>query len=116
MIAYLDTTTIGFLVVTLFIACGASCLMGQALATTWSSFWLLFGYSALLGLADRFLNFALFEGILLSPTGYAIDTVLILMGALIAYRITRARMMVRQYPWLYARAGLFGWREIDGES
>jgi hypothetical protein len=28
-----------------------------------------------------------------------------------AWRATRARRMTLQYPWLYERVGLFGWRE-----
>ncbi len=116
MIGFLDTSLAGFLVVTVFLACGASCLMGQALASTWRPRWQLIGYSALLGLADRFLNFALFQGMLLSPSGYAIDAVLIFVVAFIAYRITLARMMVRQYPWLYVRYRLFGWREMGKGS
>ena len=31
--------------------------------------------------------------------------------AAFAYRLTRARLMVRQYPWLYQRKGLLGWEE-----
>lgn len=116
MIPFLDTPPVGFLVVTVFLGCGASFLMGQALASTWRPHWQLFVYSAILGLADRFLNFALFEGLLLSPTGYVSGTVLIFAMAVFAYRVTRARMMVRQYPWLYARTGLFSWRRIDGAS
>ena len=30
--------------------------------------------------------------------------------ALLAYRLTLARCMVRQYPWLYESAGPFAWR------
>ena len=29
----------------------------------------------------------------------------------VAYRFTRARQMVRQYPWLYRRKGLLDWEE-----
>ncbi len=116
MIPLLETPLIGFIVVTVFLAFGASWMMGQALASTWRPIWQPFLYGGLLGLADRFLNFALFEGRLLSPSGFLINSVLIILVALIAYRMTQARMMVRQYPWLYARAGLFGWREIGGGS
>jgi hypothetical protein len=28
-----------------------------------------------------------------------------------AYRLTRSRQMVQQYPWLYRRKGLLGWEE-----
>jgi hypothetical protein len=116
LIPYIDTTLAGSLVITVFIAGSASGLMGQALAATWRPLWQLFIYGAMLGLADRFLNFALFEGRLLSPIGYIVDTAMIVVVALIAYRVTLARMMVRQYPWLYAKVGLFGWREIGGRS
>lgn len=112
MIPWLETPLIGFLVVTVFLAFGASWMMGQALAATWRPVWQVFVYGVLLGLADRFMNYALFEGKLSSLSGLLIHTILIILVALIAYRMTQARVMVQQYPWLYARAGLFGWREI----
>jgi hypothetical protein len=31
--------------------------------------------------------------------------------AALAWRLTRASQMVRQYPWLYRRKGLLGWEE-----
>jgi len=68
------------------------------------------GYSLLLGLADRFVIFSLFGGELLLLSGYVIDTAVIMAIALLSYRLTRARTMVAQYPWLYERAGPFGWR------
>ena len=113
MIPYLDTPLVGFLSVTILVSCGASWMMGQAVATTWRPLWQLVLYAALLGLVDRFMNYGLFQGELFSASGYLIDTALILVAALLAYRITRARIMVRQYPWLYARSGPFGWREIE---
>ncbi len=112
MIPYLDAPLIGFLSVTVFLGCGASWMMGQAVAATWRPLWQLVLYAAMLGLVDRFMNYGLFQGELLSASGYLLDTGLILIAALIAYRITRARIMVRQYPWLYARSGLFGWCEV----
>jgi putative effector of murein hydrolase len=36
--------------------------------------------------------------------------------ALAAHRLTRARKMVNQYPWLYERTGPFGWRDIPPEN
>ena len=35
---------------------------------------------------------------------------------MLAWRATRANQMVRQYPWLYARSGPLGWREIGQEN
>ena len=85
---------------------------GWALASTWRPAWWAVFYAALLGLVDRFLHWALFDGPLLSPVGYAVDTAVLIAIALAAYRLTQAARMVRQYPWLYRRAGLFSWRPI----
>ncbi len=102
-----------FLCLTVILMGGAGFLTGQALARTWRPVWQVFLYCGLLGCADRFLVYALFDGALLSAGGYLIDTGVILVLSLIAYRATRAARMVAQYPWRYRRAGPFGWREID---
>jgi hypothetical protein len=92
----------------------AAYLIGQALAATWRPYWQVALYSTLLGCANRFLIFALYEGELLSLSGYLIDTALLILIASAAYRVTLARQMVIQYPWLYEAAGPFGWREKPG--
>ena len=89
---------------------GAAYMTGQALAQTWRPIWQAVPYTLMLTIGSRFLSFALFDGELLSITGYLIDWVVLLLLALLAFRITQARRMVSQYPWLYERAGLFGWR------
>lgn len=99
-----------FIGVTLVLAGGAAMLMGSALARTWRPFWQGILYSALLGLASRFISFALFGGELLSFSGYVVDSVVLALMAFAAYRTTLARRMAAQYPWLYERDGLFGWR------
>ena len=68
-------------------------------------------YAALLGLGDRFLLYALFDGTLLSASGYLIATAILLALAVLAYRLTLVRRMVRQYPWLYEAAGPLSWRQ-----
>jgi branched-chain amino acid transport system ATP-binding protein len=68
-------------------------------------------YALLLAAADRFLLYALFDGDLLSPSGFVVAFLVLAALCLLAWRVTRARRMVAQYPWLYERAGLFGWRE-----
>ena len=62
-------------------------------------------------LAPFFLVFALFEGELLNPLGYGIDATLLMVVALLAFRVTRTRQMTTQYPWLYQRTGPLSWRE-----
>ena len=105
------TTWPVFIGVTVILMGGASYMTGQALAGRWRPEWQILPYGALLGLADRFLVYALFDGELLSLSGYVVDTGLIGLIAFAAYRKTRARKMVTQYPWLYQRHGLFNWRE-----
>ncbi len=99
-----------FIGLTVVLMGGAGWLMGQAMARGWRPPWQVGGYGLLLGLADRFLTFSLFDGVLLTPLGYAVDTAVIIALAMVGYRITLAAKMVTQYPWLYRRAGPFGWR------
>ena len=61
--------------------------------------------------ADRFFTRGLFGGSLLSPSGFILDAAIIIASGCIAYRLTLAHKMTTQYPWLYERAGLFGWKE-----
>lgn len=103
-----------FIGVTLILCGFAAYATGRALATTWRPARWCVLYSALLGAADRFIHWSLFDGVLLSPAGYLIDTVILIAVALTAYRITQAGKMVRQYPWLYRRTGPFSWQSIGG--
>jgi len=93
---------------------GAGFLTGQAIANTWRSVFQLGAYCLILAAFDRILVFALFQGDFLSLSGYVIDCLAIMAIALLGFRRTRARIMVRQYLWLYERKGLMGWRDVDG--
>ncbi len=111
MIELVGTDWFTFVAVTLVLSGGAAYMTGQAMANRWRSTWVVVGYSLLLGCADRFGVYALADGELWLITGYLIDTAILMAIALLSYRMTKARNMVEQYPWLYERAGLFGWRE-----
>jgi hypothetical protein len=100
-----------FLGLTVVLFGGAAFMTGQGMASKWRPMRTAFLYTALLGLGDRFLIYALFHGQLLSVTGYIIHTAILTVICLAAYRMTQARKMVKQYPWLYERSGLFSWRE-----
>lgn len=113
MEALLGTSIPVFIGVTLCLIGFAAFMTGQALAATWKPVWQVILYSLLLGFADRFLTWALFQGELLSLSGYVIDTIAIILIALTAYRLTLARRMTVQYPWLYERTGIFTWRDRD---
>lgn len=93
---------------------GTAFMTGQALASTWRPMWQAVPYAILLAAANRFLVFALFEGRLLAAANFVIEAALLVAIALVAYRATLAHRMVAQYPWLYERAGLFGWRDVAG--
>jgi hypothetical protein len=99
-----------FLVLTLAVFGAAALATGRALAQSWRPAWQLLPYALLLALGDRFLLYALFGGELLSASGYAIAAAALWLFALVAYRLGLARLMVRQYPWLYQRAGPLAWR------
>jgi hypothetical protein len=104
-------TTVPVLIgLTIVLFGGAGWMTGQALGANWRSFWHLLPYTLLLAAADRFFDWALFNGGLLSPGGYLLGMVIIFGFGAAAYRLTRARRMVTQYPWLYERAGPFAWR------
>ena len=57
----------------------------------------------------RFIHFALFEGTLLSPHFYAVDTIVCLIFGFLGFRATRVGQMTTQYGWLNARAGFLRW-------
>ena len=99
-----------FLGVTVVLCGFAAFATGRALAGTWRPIWWTVPYCLLLALVGRFLQWSLFDGELLSLTGYAVDAAVLTAVGLVAYRVTQAARMVRQYPWLYVRAGLFSWR------
>jgi NO-binding membrane sensor protein with MHYT domain len=99
-----------FVLVTIVLGGGAAALAGRAIARTWRPWWQVVVYAAILGLAVRFIHFALFEATLLSLHYYLVDGAVCLVLAGVGFRAARARQMVRQYPWLYQPAGLLRWR------
>ena len=105
-----DTLTL-VLVFNFILVGPASFATGQGLAQTWRPWQYLVGYTALLSLVLRFFDYALFNGELWSFGGFALGWAIQFSLAAFAYRLTRVRQMVRQYPWLYARKGLLGWEE-----
>jgi uncharacterized protein DUF6867 len=111
MEAFLGATPASFLGLTLLLFGGAAMASGRALARNWRPVWQIVPYALLLAIGDRFLLYALFGGELLSPTGYAAAAAAVLLLCFAAHRLTLARLMVRQYPWLYEKAGPLAWRE-----
>lgn len=100
-----------FLGVTVILFGGAAWMTGKALAVAWKPCWQGLLYGVLLGAGARFITYALFQGELLSPSGYVLSTAVILLDILIAFCLYRAHRMIQQYPWLYERHWLLNWRE-----
>ncbi len=109
--ALLGTSLPVFIAITLLFMGGCALMTGRATARNWRPLWHLLPYALLLGTGDRFVIYALFGGDLTLMSGYLIDTALLFIMALAAYRLTLARQMVRQYPWLHAPRGLWSWQE-----
>ncbi len=107
----LGTSLAVFIVLTVIIFGFAAYMTGHGLAATWRPWWQALPYAVLLGLANRFFIFALFEGHLFSLPGFLVGTAVLLAICLIAFRMTRVRQMVRQYPWLFEAVSPFSWRK-----
>lgn len=112
MDALLGTSPGVFLGITGILTGFCAFMTGQAVATTWRPYWQVVVYCTLLGAVARFLIYGLFQGVLLSLSGYLIGTALLVLIGSFAFLTTRAHKMVGQYPWLYRRSGLFSWQPL----
>jgi hypothetical protein len=98
-----------FLLVTVILGGGAAWLSGRAIAATWRPWWHIIAYMLILGLAVRFIHYALFGGTFLSPHYYVVDTVICMLFGFLGFRVTRAAQMATQYGFLNVRTGLLAW-------
>ncbi len=114
MIPLLETHIGGTIVVTVIMMGFAAWATGRAIAATWRPYWQVIVYPLLLGFVDRGLNRAFAEGEMWSITGYLLDAAFLVLVAMLAHRLTRARRMTAQYPWIYERTGPLSWRERRG--
>ena len=111
MFDWLGDTLFNVLLFNLVVVGPASVAAGHGLAITWRPWNRLIFYTALLSAGLRFLDYALGGGELWSIAGFVVGWAVQFVLAAVAYRVTEARQMVRQYPWLYRRKGLLGWEE-----
>ena len=105
-----------FVTVTLLVGGVGAWSSGKAVAASWSPLWKALLAAVGLSLFVRFLHYALFEETLLSLRYWLVDLAILLALATLGWRMMRVRQMVTQYPWLYERAGLFGWRERGAQA
>ena len=111
MEAVLGTTWGVYIAVTLAVMGFAAWMTGAAVARAWKPVWQVVAYCLLLGVACRFFIFALFDGDLISVSGLIIDTLVLNLYGLVAFRINRVKTVVNQYPWLYERTSPWSFRE-----
>ena len=113
MNALWEASLADFLLVTLALGGGAAWMTGRATALTWSPWWLLVLYIALLTVAVRFIHFSLFEGSFFLPPErfgtalyYAVvDAIVLFAAAALGRQTTRSRQMATQYRFLRDRSG-----------
>jgi hypothetical protein len=105
-----------FLLVSVLMGGGAAWLAGRAIAATWRPWWHVTFYMLILGVAVRFLHFALFGATLLSLHYYLVDTGICLGLGLLGFRAARATQMAIQYRWINVRTGAFSWGRRSQET
>lgn len=86
---------------------------GKAAAEGWNGYLTVVVYTLLLGIAMRFLHYALFQGPFISPFYYILDVVILLVFSSAGFRIRRTRQMVQNYYWLYEPTSAFSFKKKD---
>jgi hypothetical protein len=111
-----------FFIVTILLGGGAAFMTGRAVARAWKPFTRAIFYVFLLAVAVRFLHWGLFQdatleswrqmaGTLLSLHYYLADAAILMIAAILGYRLQLARQMTSQYAWLYERSSPLSWRK-----
>src|SRR3954453_22035211 len=110
-ILYEESSIWLFLLVTVVMGGAAAWASGKSIAQTWRPAGQVVPYMLVLGMAVRFIHFALFEGTLLTLHYYLVDTVILLVTGALGYRFKRPQQMTTQYRWLYEKSGPFPWKD-----
>jgi hypothetical protein len=105
-----------FFFVTILLGGGAAWVSGRSTAQSWRPWPVLLVSCLLLGVAVRFIYYALFTQTFFQFHYYVVDTIILMIIGSIAYRYTLTGQMVSQYHWLYERSGPFSWRPRSGAS
>jgi hypothetical protein len=111
-ILYDDPSVYIFILITIVMGGAAGYSTGKAIAQSWRPGWHLVASALALGVAVRFIHYALFGASFLTPQYYGIDTLLLLLATFAGFRLTRVKQMTTRYRWLYQAAGPFGWKQV----
>lgn len=87
---YSSTSLLHIFFITVVLGCGCAWLAGRAIALTWRPIPMVLGAAILMGLAVRFIHFALFEEPLNAPVTLLVETAILFAVAMLAYQRTRA--------------------------
>ena len=93
-----------FLLVSVVMGASTAYVAGKAIAETWRPYWHGLLYALVIGLAVRFIHFALFEELLVSARNYMADCIILVLAATAGYKVTRSRQMRQQYGFLVSAA------------
>lgn len=115
-ILYDDSSVWIFVLVTLVMGGAAGFSTGKAIAQTWRPGWHLVASALALGVAVRFIHYALFDASLVTLQFYVIDTLLVLLAGFAGFRLTRVKQMSGRYRWLYEATSAFTWRSTASRT
>lgn len=101
-----------FLLITMLLGGAAAYLIGRAVARTWRRTVTLLAYLILLDCGVRFIHFALAHDVLIAPISFLTDLIVLMAAGGLGFRLTRARQMATQYPWLFRRSGWLNWVRV----
>lgn len=110
MTDWLGADVLVYVVLVVVLMGSAAVATGRAVARTWRPVWQVCWYALLVTAAARFLLYALFDGQLLSVSGWITDYGVLAGWAVLGYRVARVRKLTRQYPWIYERRGMMSYR------
>ena len=109
-ILYESASALPFLLVTVVMSGLAAWQMGRAIAQTWRPYIIVPVYALLMTFAVRFIQFALFDGKLLSLQYLITDFIVLLIAGSIGWRMMRAQQMGTQYSFAYEKSSLLTWK------
>lgn len=106
-ILYEEPSFLLFALISILMGGWAAWRAGRAIAQAWKPALALVPAALALGLAVRFLHFALFQGTLLSLHFWLVDSACALVFAVLGWRFERAGAMARQYAFAFKKVGPF---------
>ncbi|OLP52504.1 hypothetical protein BJF92_02725 [Rhizobium rhizosphaerae] len=109
-ILYEEASFAQFMMITCIIGGWTAWRTGKSVADSWKGYGLVLIYTALLGLAIRFVHHALFGGTMFSLHYYIVDTIVLLLFSTAGFRFYRTQQMTTSYYWLYEKVSPFSWK------